>query len=151
MNRNTAWMQWLYIAIALVAFVGTTAQVMAYLGYGPVQGTINFWKETTPTPAATFLLVDIFAFGAAVLIWMFAECRRLGIHQGWAWLYFLGSAFVGISVFVPLFLAHRHRRIRAQHPVQDGAIGGADFIALAIVLASLGVAVCYSLTHLPHS
>ena len=151
MNRNTAWMQWLYVAIAIVAFVATTAQVTAYLGYGPVQGTINFWKETTPTPAATFLLVDIFAFGAAVLIWMFAECRRLGLAAGWAWLYFLGSAFVGISVFMPLFFAHRHRRIRALHPEQDAAIGGADFIAVAIVLASLGVAAFYSLTHLPHS
>lgn len=149
--RSTAWMQWLYVAIAIVAFVGTNAQVMAYLGYGPVQGTINFWKETTPTPAATFLLVDIFAFGAAVLIWMFAECRRLGIAQGWAWLYFLGSAFVGISVFVPLFLAHRHRRIRRLEPSQDAALGGADFLAAAIVIASLGFVAFYSVTHLPHS
>jgi len=149
--RNTAWMQWLYLAIAIVAFIGTTAQVTAYLGAGAVQGTIAFWKATTPTPAATFLLVDLFALGAAVLIWMFAECRRLGIAQGWAWLYLLGSAFVGISIFVPLFLAHRHRRIRALDPAQDGAIGGADFVAAAIVIASLVTAAWYSVTHLPHS
>lgn len=151
MKRNTAWVEGLYVVIAIVAAAATQVQVMAYLGFGLVQGTINFWKETTPTPASTFLLVDIFAFGAAALIWMFAECRRLGIRQGWAWVYFLGSAFVGISIFMPVFFAHRHRRIRSLEPAADSAPAGADFIAIVFVLVSLGAAAYYSVTHLPHS
>ncbi len=147
--RDTGWMQWLYLALAIAALVGTTAQVSAYLGVGLVQGTVDFWNESVATPASTFLVVDILVLAAVVLIWMFAECRRLGISPAWAWVYYLGSAFVGISIFMPLFFLHRHRRLRAQNPAEASAPAGTDFIAVALLLASIAIAVYYSVTHLP--
>lgn len=150
-NRNTAWMEGLFILLAIVAFAGTSVQLTAYLGYGLVGANINFWKETFATPASTFIVVDIFVLGAAVLIWMFGECRRLGIAAGWAWLYFLGSAFVGISIFVPLFLAHRQRRLRKRNPDQASAPAGSDFLGVAFLLLSVVAVVYYSFMHPPHS
>ena len=49
---------------------------------------------------------------------MLAECRRIGLSARWAWGYFLVSLFVAISFAMPLFFAHRHRRLRMQHPEQ---------------------------------
>lgn len=148
-TSRPGWLELLYVAIGLAALVATGAQLPAYLPLGLVEGNLRFWQDTVATPASTFILVDIFFFGAAILIWMFGECRRLGIGAGWAWGYFLASAFIGISIAMPLFMAHRQRRIRLQQPDQQGLPEGADFVGIAIVLASAVAAAAYSLGHIP--
>ena len=135
MTRNTQWMEFLYVALAVLGLTATSAQLAAYLKLGFLGANVQFWKETVATPASTFIVVDIFVLAAAVLVWMFGECRRLGIKAGWAWLYFLGSSFIGISCFFPLFLAHRHRYVRLKLPDQQAVPGGADFIAVIFVIA----------------
>ena len=147
--KQITWTELLFIALAFVGLVGTGVQLPAYFSGSFLDGNVRFWKETVATPASTFLVVDIFVFGAVVLTWMFGECRRLGLSAGWAWAYFLGSVLIGISFAMPLFFAHRQRRLRQQLPDQVGTPAGADLIAIAFLLASVAVAAAYSLGHRP--
>jgi len=114
-----------------------------------VAGNVLFWKETVATPASTFLVVDILVLAAAVFVLMFAEGRRLGIGAGWLWGYFVASLLVGISFAVPMFLAHRQRRIRLQRPAEAGNPAGTDWVAIAIGVVIALVAASYSLRHIP--
>jgi hypothetical protein len=135
------------MALGLAGLVGTWVQGFGYLAHGLVGGNILFWQETVATPASTFLVVDVLVLAAGVFVLMFAEGRRLGIGAGWLWAYFLGSLFVAVSFAVPMFLAHRQRRIRMQRAAEVAQPAGADWIAIAVgVLAAL-VAVAYSLPH----
>jgi hypothetical protein len=149
MDTSSSWQEKLYIALGIAGLIGTWAQVLGYLDMGFVAGNVQFWKETIATPASTFIVVDLFILAAAVFVLMFAEGRRLGMSAGWLWTYYLGSTLIGISCFVPLFLAHRQRVIRTQHPAQNVAPAGSGLIAVGLaVLLGLG-AVAYSLMHMP--
>lgn len=139
--------EWLYVALALLGLVGSWAQGWSYLGAGLLEGNVLFWKDAVANPAGTFLTVDILALGAALLTWMFAEGRRLGIGAHWLWVYLLLSVFVAISFALPMFLAQRHRRLRAAAPLQLGSPAGADWIAIGAVVAVAVVAAIYSLRH----
>lgn len=139
----------LFVALAFVGLVGTGVQLPAYFKGDFFAGNLEFWKDTVATPSGTFLLVDIFVFGAVVLTWMFGECRRLRLGPGWAWAYFFGSALIGISFAMPLFFAHRQWRLRQQLPDQVATPAGADFIAIVFLLACVAVAAAYSLSHQP--
>jgi hypothetical protein len=90
--------------------------------------------------------VDLLVLAAALFLWMFAEGRRLGIGAAWLWGYFLVSTLIGISFAVPVFLAHRHRRIRRLGHGGTGAPVGADWIAIAIAILIAVTAVVYSLS-----
>ena len=134
----------LLVALGLLGLVGTWAQGLSYLQHGLVQGNVLFWQETVATPASTFLTVDILVLAAAVFVLMFAEGRRLGIGAGWLWGYFLASLFVAISFAVPVFLAHRQRRIRTVRPAEASQPAGSDWIVIGIA-----VVIGYSLGHVP--
>jgi len=139
----------LLVALGVIGLVGTWAQGFHYLGHGLVAGNVLFWKETVATPASTFLVVDILVLAAAVFLLMFAEGRRLGIGAGWLWTYFLLSLFVAVSFAVPVFLAHRQRRIRLRRAAEAGEPQGSDWIAIAIAVAIVLVAAAYSVLHIP--
>jgi hypothetical protein len=139
----------LLIALGLLGLVGTWAQGFHYLAHGFVAGNVLFWKETVATPASTFLVVDILVFAAAVFVLMFAEGRRLRLGAGWLWGYFLASLLVGISFAVPIFLAHRQRRIRLQRPAEAGEPAGTDWVAIVIGVVMALVAASYSLQNIP--
>ena len=137
----------LLVALGLLGLVGTWAQGFSYLAHGLVAGNVLFWQETVATPASTFLVVDVLVVAAAVFVVMFAEGRRLGIGAGWLWAYFLGSLLVAVSFTVPMFLAHRQRRIRMHRAAEAVEPAGTDWIAIAVgVLAAL-IGVAYSLRH----
>lgn len=135
----------LLVLLGIVGLVGTWAQGLGYLEHGLVGGNVLFWKEAVATPASTFLVVDMVVLAAAVFILMFAEGRRLGIGAGWLWTYFLVSLFVAISFAVPVFLAHRQRRIRLTRPAEASQPAGSDWIAIGIAVLIVLVAVSYSL------
>jgi hypothetical protein len=139
--------EWLYGALAVLGLVGSWAQVWGYLGHGLIEGNVLFWKEAVANPAGTFLTVDVLVLGAALLAWMFAEGRRLGIASHWLWAYVLLSVLVAISFALPMFLAHRHRRLRQTHPDEIGTPAPADWIAIGAVVAVAVVAAGYSLRH----
>lgn len=144
-SRSLAPMEWLFIGLGVLGLVGTWAQAFGYLEHGFVAGNLRFWRETVATPASTFITVDLLVLAAALFLWMFAEGRRLGIAPVWLWGYFLGSTLIGISFAVPLFLAHRHHRVRLHRPTEAGAPEGADWIAIAIAIVIAVAAVAYSL------
>ena len=148
-SRSFVPMEWLFIGLGVLGLVGTWAQAFGYLGDGFLAGNVAFWRETVATPASTFITVDVLVLAAALFLWMFAEGRRLGITPMWLWVYFLASTLIGISFAVPLFLAHRHRRIRLHRPAEVGAPEGADWIAIAVALLIAVAAVAYSLSR-PH-
>jgi hypothetical protein len=137
----------LLVLLGVVGLVGTWAQGLGYLEHGLVGGNILFWQETVATPASTFLVVDMVVLAAAVFILMFAEGRRLGIGAGWLWGYFLLSLFVAISFAIPVFLAHRQRRVRLHRPAEACQPEGSDWIAVGIACAMALAAFGYSLGH----
>lgn len=139
----------LLIGLGVLGLVGTWAQGFSYLAHGFIPGNVLFWQETVATPASTFLVVDILVLAAGVFVLMFAEGRRLGIAVGWLWVYFLLSLFVAVSFAVPVFLAHRQRRIRLQRPAEAVEPAGSDWIAIGIAVAIVVVSVGYSLRHIP--
>jgi hypothetical protein len=139
----------LLIALGLLGLIGTWAQGFYYLGHGLVAGNVLFWRETVATPASTFLVVDILVLAAGVFVLLFAEGRRLGIGAGWLWTYFLLSLFVAVSFAVPVFLAHRQRRIRLARPAESSEPTGSDWVAVGIAVVIVLVAVGYSLRHIP--
>jgi len=134
----------LLVLLGVVGLVGTWAQGLGYLDHGLIGGNVLFWQEAVATPASTFLVVDIAVLAAAVFILMFAEGRRVGIGAGWLWAYFLLSLFVAISFAVPVFLAHRQRRIRLTRPAELAQPVGSDWIAVGIAFVIVAVAVVYS-------
>jgi Protein of unknown function DUF2834 len=139
--------EWLYVALGLLGLVGSWAQGWSYLGAGLLEGNVLFWRDAVANPAGTFLTVDILALGAALIAWMFAEGRRLGIGSSWLWGYLLLSVLVAISFALPMFLAHRHRRRRLVHPEQIGKPATVDWIGIGLVAAVAVVAAIYSLRH----
>jgi len=139
----------LLIVLGVLGLVGTWAQGFHYLGQGLVAGNVLFWQETVATPASTFLVVDVLVLAAGTFVLMFAEGRRLGIAAGWLWAYFLASLLVAASFAVPVFLAHRARRIRLQRPAESAEPAGSDWIAIGIAVVIVLVAVGYSLRHIP--
>lgn len=145
-SRETR-IEWLYMALAVLGLVGSWAQVWSYLGHGLVEGNVLFWKDAVANPAGTFLTVDVLVLGAALLAWMFGEGRRLGIGSLWLWGYLLLSVFVAISFALPMFLAHRQRRLRLHRPSEIGAPAKGDWVAVGLVGAVAIVAVIYSLRH----
>ena len=145
-SRYLAPTEWIFVGLGVLGLVGTWAQAFGYLGDGFVAGNVAFWRETVATPASTFITVDLLVLAAALFLWMFAEGRRLGIAPVWLWGYFLVSTLIGISFAVPVFLAHRHRRIRTNGHGGTGAPVGADWIAIGIALLIAAAAVAYSLS-----
>ena len=108
-----------YVALAVVGFVGTGSQVLGYLDAGPVGGTVDFWQDAlTTNDAARFLTIDVLVLAVAVFVLLGVESRRVGITAAWFVFYLVGSLLVGISTFAPLFLAHRQRRLDATQVAQ---------------------------------
>jgi hypothetical protein len=106
-----------YGVMALVAFVGTWSQNVAYFRAdegavaGFVMATVRFWPDTFATPASTSITVDLLLFFCAAAVFMVLESRRLGIR--WVWAYVVLGVLIAISVTFPLFLIARERRLAA--------------------------------------
>lgn len=106
-----------YILIGVIAFIATGSQALGYLdsGDGPIAGTERFWRDAiTANNASLFLVFDVALLGLAVFVLMWVESRKLGIGDGWFAAYVVLSILIGISTFVPFFLAHRERILEAR-------------------------------------
>ena len=125
-----------YGVIALLAFVTTWANVLAYVSLGVVGSNVAFWQDTLVNPASRFLALDVFFLGLAVFVWMVLEARRLGMRG--VWLYLLFGMLVAISVTVPIFLINRERALAAREPSSAaGTLGTFDVIGLVLVTAAI--------------
>lgn len=139
--------EYLFWLLAVLGFIGTQAQLPAYLPHGLVAGTFEFWRDALRNPAGIFLVADIFVLGTAVVVWMLGECRRLAMPG--AWLYLVASLVIGVSIFVPVFFAMRERKRRTDAGTGTWRLEGADWIAIALMLAMSGAAVGYSVMNVP--
>ena len=101
-----------YVALAVIGFLGTGSQALGYVDAGPIGGTADFWQDALDTnDAARFFVIDVLVLGVAIFVLLGVEARRVGIATKWFVFYAAGSVLIGISTFVPLFLAHRQRRL----------------------------------------
>ncbi len=99
-----------YVLIGIVAFFATGSQALHYFGDGLVDGTDQFWRDAiTANNASLFLVYDVTLLGLAVFVLMWVESRKVGISTAWFVAYVVLSVLIGISTFVPFFLAHRQR------------------------------------------
>lgn len=107
---------WFYLVIGLAAWVLTSLHLPGYLSSGFVGGTKLFWEDALlhSNPAGKFLAVDIVILALVVLIWMVIEASRRQMRG--IYIYILVAYFVGISLAVPVFLAHRERAIMQANP-----------------------------------
>lgn len=105
-----------YALIGTVALFATGSQALPYFGDddGPIAGTEQFWRDAmTANNASLFLVFDVVLLGLAIFVWMGIESRKLGIGTRWFVAYVVLSVVIGISTFVPYFLAHRQRILDA--------------------------------------
>ena len=144
MSRTPEYLFWF---LAVLGFIGTQAQLPAYLPHGLFTGTIEFWRDALSNPAGIFLVADIFVLGSAVVVWMLGECRRLSMPG--AWLYLIASLVIGVSIFVPVFFAMRERKRRGDAGTGTWRIEGSDWIAIAMMIALCVAAVGYSVMNVP--
>ena len=125
----------IYVALAILALVGTWRQNIAFMdeaGTGFFEGFAAFWPALLVNRATTSITIDIFVFGLAALVWMVLEARRLQIRG--VWLYFVFGLLVAISVTFPLFLAARERRLAALGATDtEPAPSTSDTIGVALV------------------
>ena len=133
-----------YGLIALLALVGTWGNNVAYLSLGFVGANTTFWQETLVNPASRSITVDLFFLGLAVFVWMVLEARRLRI--GGVWIYVVLGLLIAISLFVPLFMIQRERKLAALQPDSSaGSVTAADVVGIAL----LGiVSMAYAITAL---
>ena len=75
---------------------------------------------------------------------MFSEARRLRIR--FIWLYFLGSLFIAVSLFVPLFMGIRQRRLRVSEAATDTPLAAPDWVGVGIAVGFALAAVIYSIS-----
>ena len=125
----------IYAVVALIAFVGTWGNNLAYLDQGLLQANVRFWLDTLANPASRSITIDIFFLGLAVFIWMLLEARRLGMRGVW-WYLILGIG-VAISVTVPVFLINRERVLAEREPSSSaGSLSRTDVVGLVSVTAA---------------
>ena len=97
-----------YAVIALLAFVGTQAALVAGIRGNRMSAT-QVWYDLTSNPTAIFTTIDLFMVFLAAFIFMIVEGRRLRVR--WWPLYPLLAVGIGVSFGFPLFLIARRLRV----------------------------------------
>jgi hypothetical protein len=121
----------LWLTLAVVALVGTWAQILGYLDLGFWGAQAAFWRDTLAQPVTRFITLDILFLGTVVSYWMLAEARRLNMRN--AWLYIVYSALVAISSGFPLFMYARERA-RERRGERESTLGAVDHVIVVMLL-----------------
>ncbi|MGA0883529.1 MAG: DUF2834 domain-containing protein [Candidatus Nanopelagicales bacterium] len=95
-----------YLLLAIVGLVGTW-----YFNVQAVLAGSDFFSDWSSTPAVSSATTDLLIVATVASIFIFLEGRRLNMKY-W-WLYILGSFITAIAFTFPLFLANRHRKLKA--------------------------------------
>jgi hypothetical protein len=122
-----------YALIGVAAFVGTWGNILDVVRQtGFWEGTIRFWQDTLVNESSRFITADTLFLGLAVIVWMVLEARRLKIAG--VWIYVVLGLLVAISLFVPLFLIQRERKLAALEPGSPaGTLAAADVAGLVLL------------------
>ncbi len=145
MVLSTRQKQAIYILVAVVALILTWAHILGPLGeVGFIDGTLLFWQDVLVNESSRFITVDILFLSLAVVFWMLQEARRLGMQGVWA--YIAAGIFIGISCAVPLFLAHRERRLQDAPAAPVGQMSPLDASLIGLLAAGIMAYSLYSLS-----
>lgn len=106
-----------YVAVALVALVGTWSQNLAFFAL-PDSSGLAFVRACFVNPAAASITIDILLLCVAAFVFMVVEARRLGVR--YMWVYVVLSGMIAISVMFPLFLVARELRLAAREAEAAG-------------------------------
>lgn len=109
MRLNTTVRQIFWLVLALIAVLGTWAQILDYLKLPFQQAQVKFWQDTLLHPASRFATIDLIFVCLAASVWMLAEARRL--RMGLVWWYIVYGCLVAFSSALPLFMFARERAL----------------------------------------
>lgn len=104
MNREAAFRYWFYLTLSLAGL--TTA--MIFNGLAVTNGE-NYTTAWFGSAVDWVLSADLSIVAVAVVVWMFAESKRLGMRR--VWVYILLSGVTAMAFTFPLFLAIREKRL----------------------------------------
>jgi hypothetical protein len=125
-----------YVAIAIVALIGTWSQGGPYV-HSISDFLVTFWRDTKVNSASRFIAVDALMLCASVAILTVIEGRKY--HVRWVWLYIAGSFFVAVSVAFPLFLIAREVRMGTSEVTRLRMTDTVLLAGLAVGLVGLSV------------
>jgi hypothetical protein len=109
MTRQDKLLCTVYAIGSLIALYATWSNNLAFFALPDNGGLIGFLKAAYVNPAAASLANDLFLLAFAATVFMLVEARRLRIR--FAWVYIVLSMVIAISVFFPLFLIARQKRM----------------------------------------
>ncbi|TDO09984.1 uncharacterized protein DUF2834 [Mycobacterium sp. BK086] len=101
----------IYAILAVAALVFVFGNTVAYMLSDGNGGVTGFFAAGYVNYATSSLTNDLLIVGAAALVLMIAEARRLGIRYVWA--YVAAGFLIAISVAFPLFLIARQLKLAA--------------------------------------
>jgi uncharacterized membrane protein len=104
MKREAIVRYWFYLALSLAGL--TTA--MVFNGLAVTNGE-NYTTAWFGSAVDWVLSADLSIVAVAVVVWMFAESKRLGMRR--VWVYILLSGVTAMAFTFPLFLAIREKRL----------------------------------------
>lgn len=121
-----------WLVLALVALVGTWAQITDYLALPFSEAQVQFWRDTLLHPASRFATIDLIFVCTAATVWMLAEARRLRI--GLVWLYVIYGCLVAFSSALPLFMFARERAL-ARRWEEERSLSAGDQLGVLLLVA----------------
>ena len=104
----------LYLLLALVGLVSTWYYNLQFMAETGGFELAEFVAATSTTSAAQSLSWDLAVACIAGLVWIFFECRRLGIR--FFWVYIILSFGIAWAFAFPLFLFVRQGKLEAAEP-----------------------------------
>ena len=81
MRRNSNARQILWWLLALIALLGTWAQILDYLKLPFMTAQVKFWQDTLLHPASRFATIDLIFVCVAASVWMLSDGRRLRLPR----------------------------------------------------------------------
>ena len=104
MKREATFRYWFYLALS---FAGLTT-AMVFNGLAVTRGE-NYTTAWFGSAVDWVLSADLSIVAVAVVVWMFAESKRLGMRR--VWVYILLSGVTAMAFTFPLFLAMREKHL----------------------------------------
>jgi lysylphosphatidylglycerol synthetase-like protein (DUF2156 family) len=104
-------MQWLFL---IAAILGTILPLTYFFPFAAAHGLDmrQFFQQLFQNNISAFFGMDVIVSAFALFIFIFAEGRRRGMKNLWA--YVLCTLIVGVSLGLPLFLFFRERKLSAE-------------------------------------
>jgi hypothetical protein len=122
----------LWLSLAVIALLGTWAQILGYLELSFWGAQVAFWRDTLGHPVTRFITLDVLFLSTVVVFWMLTEARRLAIP--FVWVYVVYGVLVAISSAFPLFMYARERP-RERKGEQEVVLTASDHLIFVLLLA----------------